>query len=229
MQTDSRYARNLGAITPQEQEKLKTCRVCLIGCGGLGGFLAEYLGRLGVGYITAVDADRFEIHNLNRQLLSREDNLGQSKAKAVKLRMEQINRAVQVNPVEQYFSSANAAELISGHHLVLDGLDNVPCRLLLQKVCGELGIPLVHGAVEGWYGQIVTVLPGDDTLSRLYPQAKSSYPTNASPSVLSFAPAFVASVQAAEATKLLLGREPALRNQMLFADLLSNSFDILPL
>lgn len=230
MQTESRYARNLGAITLQEQEKLKTGRVCLIGCGGLGGYLAEFLGRMGVGHITAVDPDCLEQTNLNRQLLAQENNLGQFKAEEIKNRMEQVNPSVQVRSVVTHLTGENAAQLIAGHDVVMDGLDNIPARLTLQRVCRELGIPLVHGAVEGWFGQVTTVLPGDDTLSRLYPGFAESDPVGARhPSVLSFAVGMVASVQAAEAIKLLLGKELSCRNQVLFLDLLANSFDALPL
>lgn len=230
MQTDPRYARNLGAIIPQEQEKLKKSRVCVIGCGGLGGYLAEFLGRMGVGHITAVDPDLFEATNLNRQLLSREDNLGKSKSEAVKERMVQVNPSVQVMAVKAYLTADNAAQLIAGHDLVLDGLDNIPTRLILQRVCREQNIPLIHGAVEGWFGQVSTVLPGDDTLSRLYPGFEESGSLGSrGPSVLSFAAGMVASVQTAEAAKLLLGKELSCRDQVLFIDLLSNSFDLLPM
>ena len=230
MQYDPRYERNLGAITHQEQEKLKTSRVCLIGCGGLGGYLAEFLGRLGVGHISAVDADHFEVTNLNRQIMAREDNLGTSKAESVKERMAQVNPCVSVRAIEVTLTAANAAQILSGHDIVLDGLDNVPTRLVLQRVCRELGIPLIHGAVEGWFGQVATILPGDDTLSRLYPGfEETDSGTSHHPSVLSFAAGMVASIQAAEAVKVLLKRTPSLHDQMLFIDLQSNSFDILPL
>ena len=227
---DPRYVRNLGAISPEEQEKLKTCRVCLIGCGGLGGYLAEFLGRVGVGNITAVDGDRFEQSNLNRQLYAREDNLGQSKAEAVKARMAQVNPEIQVRPVETLVTPENAARIVAGHDLVLDGLDSIPVRLVLQQVCGELGIPLVHGAVEGWFGQVATVLPGDDTLSRIYPGGGEAYEARpGGPSVLAFAAGLVAAMQAAEAVKLLLGRQPSFRNKMCLVDLLSGSFDEIPI
>lgn len=230
MQTEPRYVRNLGAITLHEQEKLKTSRVCLVGCGGLGGYLAEFLGRMGVGCITAVDPDCFEMSNLNRQVLARENNLGQSKAEELRTRMARVNPNVQVRSVVTCLNADNAARLIEGHDLVLDGLDNIAARLTLQRVCRELGIPLIHGAVEGWFGQIATVLPGDDTLSRLYPGfGESDSVDSRHPSVLSFAACMVASVQAAEAAKLLLGKEPSFRDQVLFLDLMSNGFDILPL
>ena len=221
-----RYARNLGPMTPEEQTLLASRRVCIVGCGGLGGFLAEYMARLGVGYLTVVDGDTFDQTNLNRQMLSNAENLGQPKASEAKKRLALINPQVQVQAADRFLTAENTAELLAGHDLVLDALDSVPHRLILQRTCTELKIPLVHGAVEGWFGQVTTVLPGDDTLSRLYPSGQNS---TASPGTLVFAPALVASLQASEALKLLLGKEPSFRNKILFADLLSNHFDCFPL
>lgn len=226
---DLRYARNIGAISEAEQEILRNARVCIVGCGGLGGFLLEYLGRIGVGHITAVDGDRFDPTNLNRQLLSSLETLGQSKAETAKERLSRINPEVDVTAVAQFLTPENGAAILDGHHLVLDALDSIPHRMTLQRICRELEIPLVHGAVEGWFGQITTVLPGDESLCRLYPGATEDSTGAQSTGTLAFAPALVASIQAAEAVKLLLGREPILRGQVLFADLLQNHFDIMPI
>ena len=224
-----RYERNIGAITQAEQETLQNARVCIIGCGGLGGFLVEYLGRLGIGHITAVDGDGFDRTNLNRQLLSEEGNIGLSKAAQAKDRLARVNPSVEVTALEQFLEAENAAGILAGHHLVLDALDSIPHRLMLQRVCKELEIPLVHGAVEGWFGQVTTVFPGDESLCRLYPGCTEATPPERGVATLSFAPAFIASLQAAEAVKVLLNKEPLLRNKVLFADLMANRFDVLPL
>ena len=229
MEDSLRYARNLGSITRQEQEQLRSRKVCVVGCGGLGGFLLEYLTRMGVGHITAVDGDRFDPTNLNRQILATEDNLGISKAAEAKNRLARVNSDVQVTAVEQFLTAENAAQILAGHHLVLDALDSIPHRLMLQRICRELQIPLIHGAVEGWFGQVTTVFPGDDTLCRLYPGCSEETIPERGAATLSFAPAFIASVQAAEAVKVLLHREPTLRGKVLFADLLQNHFDTMPI
>lgn len=223
------YERNIGAITEGEQTALQSARVCIVGCGGLGGFLVEYLGRLGIGHITAVDGDRFDRTNLNRQLLSEEGNIGLSKAAQAKERLKRVNPSVEVTAVEQFLTAENAAEILTGHQLVLDALDSIPHRLMLQRVCRELGIPLVHGAVEGWFGQVTTAFPGDNTLCRLYPGCTEETPPERGAATLPFAPGFIASLQTGEAVKVLLGREPLLRNKVLFADLLQNHFDIMPI
>ena len=226
---DLRYARNIGAITPAEQVTLQKARVCIVGCGGLGGFLVEYLGRLGIGHITAVDGDRFERSNLNRQLLSEEANIGASKAAQAKEHLRRVNGSVEVTALDQFLTAENAAEILAGHHLVLDALDSIPGRMILQRICKELDIPLVHGAVEGWFGQVTTVFPGDDTLCRLYPGCNEATPPERGASTLSFAPALIASVQTAEAVKVLLEKAPLLRGEVLFADLLQNHFDTMPI
>lgn len=222
-----RYQRNLGILTPDEQSRLLKSRVCVVGCGGLGGFLIEYLGRMGVGHITAVDGDGFDITNLNRQILSTEKVLGKSKALQAKERMAQVNSQVHVEAVEQFLTAENAQTILAGHDLVLDALDNIPRRLMLQRFCAQLGIPMIHGAVESWYGQVATVFPGDNTLLRIYPGHTESEAPGTIAGTPAFSPALVAALQAGEAVKLLAGREPGLRGKVLFADLLANQFDLL--
>lgn len=228
MKDSLRYERNLGAITREEQALLQRKRVCIVGCGGLGGYLAEYLARIGVGSLTVIDGDRFDRTNLNRQLLATEDNMGLSKAAEAQKRIGRIRSDLAVTAVEQFLTDENAAALLAGHDLVLDALDNIPHRLMLQRTCADLGIPLVHGAVEGWFGQVTTIFPGDNSLSRLYPGCSEETAPERFSSTLSFAPACIASVQAAEAVKVLLGKEPSLRGKVLFADLLQNRFDVMP-
>lgn len=224
-----RYQRNLGPLTPEEQNRLRESRVCVIGCGGIGGYLIEHLGRIGVGHITAVDGDCFDVTNLNRQLLSTEANIGCAKALAARKRMEAVNPTVEVTAIEEFLTEENAVSILQGHDVVIDALDSISLRLLLQEVCAGLEIPLVHGAVDGWFAQVCTVLPGQDLLSRVYPSHTPGSRREASPPVgtLPFVTGLVASVQVSEAIKLLLGKEPLLTGKILFADLLTNQFDIL--
>ena len=226
---EERYSRNLGAITREEQNILLSKRVCIVGCGGLGGWLIEYMARIGMGSLTVIDGDRFDVTNLNRQLLSSEETLGFPKAAEAKSRIARIHPDLSVTAVEAFLTGDNAAEILAGHDLVLDALDSIPGRLMLQRICAELGIPLIHGAVEGWFGQVTTVFPGDDSLRRLYPGCTEDTTPEKGSATLSFAPGFIASVQAAEAVKVLLGKEAILRGKVLFADLLHNRFDRMPI
>lgn len=227
---EERYTRSIPAISEAEQKTLSAAKVLVAGCGGLGGYLIEYLGRLGVGEITAVDGDVFEPSNLNRQLLSAPSLLGKSKAAAAKERMAAVNPSVTVRAVEAFLTADNAAGLVAGQDLALDALDSVPARLLLADACTEAGVPLVHGAIRGWWVQAAVVMPGSGLLRRLYAEKGPSGP--ASPeerTSLPFTPAFCAAVQAAEALKLLTGRPSALEGRLLLSDLRRMDWDILPL
>ena len=221
-----RYLRNLGALTPEQQHSLSRMRVCVVGCGGLGGHLIELLARLGVGHLTVVDGDCFDSTNLNRQLLCTQDRLGTSKASAAKQHIAAVNPLVTVDAVCCHLTRDNGVDVLTGHDLVMDGLDSGAARRLLQHFCAQLEIPIVHGAVEGWGVQISVVYPGDDTLSRLYPEGS---PECKPGGTLAPVVAFAAALQVSEALKVLLDTAEPLRGKILFADLLSNRMDILPI
>lgn len=210
-----RYERNR-IFSPAEQELLAEKKVAVIGCGGLGGYLIEMLGRLGVGYIVAIDGDGFDETNLNRQLFCNENSIGSSKAIAAGLHMAVVNSEVDVISVCENLTEENAARHLAGCDLVLDGLDSVGSKLMLQRICRKLDLPMVHGAVGGWFGQVTTIFPGNDTLSMIY---EDGCEVSQEEGNVSFTPAVVAGIQAAEAAKVLLGYEDVLQRKMLFIDL----------
>ncbi len=220
-----RYERNIGAISEEEARILRKKRVCVIGSGGLGGFVLEELLRIGVACITIVDMDEFSVSNLNRQLLCRADNLGQPKVAAAKERGELVNAEVEVVALNVRLTEENIKEIIGGHDIVIDAVDNVPTRLLLGEFCGRLNIPLMHGAIQEWYLQASLVMPGSQLLKTLYGEASGE----SSLSCLAFTPAICASIQVAEAVKYLLGRECSLIGKMLYMDLLYMDVDIIEL
>ena len=217
----ARYQRNRTAMSVTDQLILFRSSVAVIGCGGLGGYVIEELARLGVGRLVVIDPDVFEEHNLNRQLLSSPADLGTPKVDAAVRRIGDINPAVTVVPQQLAFSSGNGAELLSSCRLVVDALDNIAVRLELAETCARLGIPLVHGAIAGWYGHIATVLPGDATLRDLYACHGGEKGIEQQLGNPSFTPAVVASLQAAEACKLLLGMGTTLKGRTLMIDLLT--------
>jgi len=221
-----RYLKNIGPLTPEQQRRLQKARVCVIGCGGIGGYTAEHLCRLGVGHLTLVDGDCFDPTNLNRQLFCTEEAIGKPKVFAAKERLARINSRTQAEAVFTFFTEENADSLLLGHDLVIDGLDRPQTRLILQAACRQLKLPLVHGAVEGWGVQVCTVLPGEDALSRIYPAAAASAPGEGT---LSFVAGLAGALQAAEAAKLLTSAGAPLTGRILFADLLAGRFDVLPL
>lgn len=225
----ARYQRNRGMLSTQQQGQLFRSRVAVIGCGGLGGYVLEELARLGVGQIVAIDADVFEEHNLNRQLLSTPGTLGQAKVEAAVQRLAEINPAVDVKPVMGQFTKDNGRNLLGGMDCVVDAVDNVTARLDLEAVCCELRMPLVHGAIAGWYGQVATVYPGEGTLQKLYRHWTGGKGIEQQLGNPSFTPAVIASLEVAEVCKVLLGEGTLLRNRKLSVNLLDMQVEEVPL
>jgi molybdopterin/thiamine biosynthesis adenylyltransferase len=220
-----RYRRNRETVSVTDQLRLALSRVAVVGCGGLGGYLIEQLARLGVGTLVLLDPDVFEEHNLNRQLLSSPAHLGAAKVDVARERVASVNPAVEVVAHRVAFSRGNGRELLSGCSAVLDGLDNVLVRRELSAACAELAVPLVHGAIAGWYGQVAVQLPGGDLSPLLRPTSAGGKGVEVKLGNPSFTPAVVASLQVAEAAKVLLDRGTPLAGRALFVNLLDMQFD----
>jgi len=220
-----RYQRN-GIITYEEQLLMKQKKVCVIGCGGLGGYIIEMLSRFGIGTMSVVDGDVFDATNLNRQLLSTINTLGKSKAFTAAERVETIDSSLTIQVVATILDRENASDILKGHDVVVDALDSNSARLILLDACKELNIPLVHGAIGGWFGQVSTVFPEDEFIrSRVRGMANKGIEKQiGNPS---FTPACIASIQVAEIIKVLLGRGELLREKIMFIDLLNNEIEIL--
>lgn len=221
----ARYQRNRKTITTLLQRKLLQSKVAVIGCGGLGGYIIEELARLGVGTIEAIDPDIFEEHNLNRQILCKVSDLGKPKAKVAKTRVKAINPAIKVIPIVKPFSQENGIELLKGMDVVVDALDSVPTRIELAECCAALNVPMVHGTIGGWYGQITTQLPSDKTVQMIYRNCKDSKGVERMLGNPSFTPAVIASLEVAEVCKLLTDQGTLLRKKMLFINMLDMEID----
>ena len=215
MNLRGRYERNAPAISVSEQEMLGKKRVLVAGCGGLGGYVIEFLGRTGIGHITAVDGDLFEESNLNRQLLASEEALGRPKAQVARERMLTVNPDVKVTAINRYITAVNAAEIIDGHDVIVDALDNGQTRLILSAAARNVGIPVVSGAIGGWYGRVLVLYP-DDNADFLW-RGDSPPPAGN----LCATAACVASVQASETLKILLGKPGILHGRMLDINMLT--------
>lgn len=213
-----RYDRNR-IFSMSQQAELSDKKVAVIGCGGLGGYAIEMLARAGVGHIVCCDGDYFSESNLNRQLLSSEKNMGFSKARVAAEHITEINSEVHTSVFNTFITEENCDEILEGCHLVIDALDSVGSKLMLQRICRAKDIPMVHGAIGGWFGQVTTVFPGNDTLSLIYEDGEEVSEEDGNPS---FTPAVVAGIQVSEALKVLLGYEDVLMRKMLFIDLFNN-------
>lgn len=225
-----RYIKNMKALSEEDMKKLHNSKVCIVGCGGLGGYIIEMLGRIGVGYITAIDGDNFDETNLNRQLLSHTGNIGRNKAEEAMKRMELVNPHITVHPVKEMLSEENALILLKDHDVIVDALDNISSRRILRHYSSVLNIPMVHGAIAGFYGQVSTIYPGDKTFDYIYPNDDSiNKGIETELGNPSFMPPLVASIEVAEVIKILLNKGNLFKNKALFIDLLNNSFEVVDL
>ena len=220
----ARYERNIPSLTEAESQLLRTKKVAVIGCGGLGGYIIEQLARLGIGTIRIVDGDVFEESNLNRQLFSDVTVLGKPKTEVSQARIAAVNPDVKVEALHGYLEEDNALEFLRGCDAVVGALDNIYTRRVLERNCEELGIPYVYGAIHGWVAQAAVDMPGQRLIEKIYPEGS----TFKDKSSLSFTPGLCASLQTALCVKLLVGR-PVQTGTIFYFDMLEQEFETIPM
>ncbi len=224
-----RYERQVMLWGVEGQERLRASTVAVIGVGGLGSNAALLLALEGVGRLILVDHDVVEESNLNRQPLYRPGDVGKPKAEVAAKRLEEINPEVSVEAHVlrvSWETLDDTKSVIAGAHVVIDGLDSWEARHALDAAAWEARKPLVHGAVEEWRGQATTIIPGRTMCLRcLVPRPTPPRPVPVAPPIVSI----IASVQALEATRILLGWEPLLANRLLYLDASRLAFEMLAL
>jgi len=218
-----RYLRNRDSLSVQDQLKLAESSVAVVGAGGLGGTVIQLLGRIGIGKLAVVDCDVFDETNLNRQAFCTRDWVGQPKALAVQAQLKSINPAVEVDAHVIRLDSINGPEILAGCQVIVDALDNVKDRLILETLAKRMGVPFVHGALAGFEGQLLTVFPEDPGLKQIYGSGEESGSAANRPEFLlgvpSITPSLVATLEAMEVLKILLNRGTPFRNKMVYIDL----------
>ena len=219
-----RYIRNIPALSEADCTLLLSKKIAVIGCGGLGGYLIEQMARIGVGELVIVDGDNFDVSNLNRQLLSNPNTIGESKAHTAAQRIQHINPDIKVHVYPDMLTAENADILISGCDAVLDGLDNIASRKILKQACKKASIPYIFGAISGWVSQAAISMPDDDLIELIYPEQTQI----SDKSALSFTPAFCASMQTALCIKLLTGRTVQ-TGTIYYFDLLHQEYEEIPI
>lgn len=232
----SRYSRQtlFEPIGVQGQKRLLQSRVAVVGMGALGTVLANHMVRAGVGFVRVIDRDFVEASNLQRQMLYHEEHAaeGLPKAAAAAETLRRINSGVTVEPVIADLTWANAEELLSDVDLVLDGTDNFQVRFLINDVCVKHGIPWVYGGGVSANGMTMPILPGETPCLRCLfdtAPAPGSVATCDTAGVIGPIIHIVASYQAVEAMKILVGAHDKVRRTMLNVsiwDYSTNSIDI---
>lgn len=200
-----RYDRQLllDEIGPSGQVKLKNAKVLIVGAGGLGSTISLQLAAAGVGTLRIIDHDRVSLSNLNRQILHTVSDLDKFKVDSAEETLQRLNPHIRIETVIDSIRQQNATQLADGCNLIIDALDNLPTRMILNKVAIDLNIPFVHGAINGFEGRVLTVLPGKSAclqcmMHRPVKSAEAKFP------VLGVAPALIGALQATEAIKCLL-------------------------
>ncbi len=204
------------------QEKLKKAKVFLAGVGGLGSPVAIYLTAAGIGTLRIADHDKVELSNLNRQVLHWEENIGQRKTDSAADKLRKFNTGIKIETIAETITEANISQLVGDSDLIVDAMDNLPTRYLLNRTAIEKGIPFFHGAVYGFEGRVMTVLPGKTAcLNCLYHGA--SVPKEKFP-VIGVTPAVIGCIQATEVIKYIVGLGELLTNRLLNYDALQMKF-----
>ena len=197
------------------QEKLKGSRVVIAGTGGLGSPIAIYLTAAGIGMIRMIDHDEVALSNLNRQILHGEEDVGRKKVDSAKAKLRNLNSTVEIEAIAETITEGNVSKLVDGCDVIVDAMDNLPTRYILNRCAIEKKIPFFHGAVNGFEGRAMTIIPGETACLRcmyrgLVPPAK--FP------VIGVAPAVIGSIQATEVIKYLAGIGKLLTNRLLIFD-----------
>jgi molybdopterin-synthase adenylyltransferase len=231
----SRYNRHtrLRFIGEHGQERIEKARVFVAGVGALGSLISMLLVRAGVGFVRIADRDQPELHNLHRQILYDETDLetGLSKVRLAERKLKAANSNVRIDARECAIGPDNVDSLCDGVDLVVDALDNILTRYLINDVILARGIPYVFGGAVEAVGNVMTIIPGETACLRCLwpdPVVVANHPTAAQVGVLSSAATAIASIEVSEALKIILGRNDDLLRGLLVVDLWRSTFQIAP-
>ncbi len=227
-----RYSRHLllDKVGEQGQEKLKAAKVLVIGAGGLGCPVLQYLTAAGIGTIGIIDFDEVDETNLQRQVLFSVSDVGTNKALAAKNRLEQLNQFVQFNIFQEKLTTQNALDLFNQYDIIVDGTDNFSTRYLVNDACIKTNKPLVYGAIYKFEGQVSVFNYNNGPSYRcLFPEAPSagSVPNCSEIGVIGVLPGLIGTQQANEVIKIILGiGEPLAGRLLMFDALQANQFTV---
>lgn len=219
-----RYARNINMpeFGMEGQMKLLKSRVLVIGAGGLGSPVLEYLAAAGVGTIVVADGDTVSLSNLQRQVVHDTAGIGRNKALSAKERLNGLNPDVEVVAIERFVDADEMARLAVDADIVVDATDNFDSKFMINDTCVALGKPFVHGGIFRYRGQVMTCIPGHACYRCVFPEAPEMTGEPAGP--IGVLPGVIGSLQAAEVIKYLTGSGELLVDTLLLVDLLEMQF-----
>jgi molybdopterin/thiamine biosynthesis adenylyltransferase len=211
------------------QKKLSEARVAVVGVGGLGSICSLYLALAGVGYLRLIDPDTVAIHNLHRQILYNPDEVDQPKAEVAAKLLRKKNRLIKVNAIVEKVDAHNVESLLEGVDAVVDCLDNIPARYLLNRTCVKLGIPYIFGAVMGLEGNLAVFNPPETGCFECTMHNHSVGSEKKVFGIIGATAGIIGSMEAMETIKLIAGIGSNLAGKMLVCDFTDMSFTTVPL
>lgn len=224
----SRYSRQIfiEEIGLEGQKKIIISKVLVVGAGGLGSPVIQYLAAAGVGTLGVIDFDEVELHNLNRQIIHTENRVGLSKVKSAETFVKELNHQVKLIGIEEKINKENAEEIISQYDVIVDGSDNFSTRYLVSDTCIKLHKTLVYGSILGFSGQVAVFNHnGSKNLRDIFPEPPfdEDVPDCDSLGVLGALPGMIGSMMALQTLKIITNL-PVSVNQLTLVDTLSWRF-----
>jgi molybdopterin/thiamine biosynthesis adenylyltransferase len=224
-----RYSRHiiLKEVGGKGQERLLNGKILIIGVGGLGSPIALYLAAAGVGTIGIADADKVELSNLQRQIIHHTKDIGRGKVISAKEKMAAMNPDVTVKTYDMRINAGNIKAVIEDYDFIIDATDNFASKFLINDAAVLSGIPFSHGGILQFYGQTITVKPGNSPCYRCIfptPPPEDLIPKCSQAGVMGVLPGVIGSIQATEALKFLLGAGDLLTGRLLTYDALHMKF-----
>jgi molybdopterin/thiamine biosynthesis adenylyltransferase len=210
----------LNELGVKGQQKLAKSKVAVVGVGGLGTVSSLYLSLAGVGHLRLIDQDTVETANLHRQILYSLDDLHYPKAEVAAKRLEKLNPLLTVEPVSENVNAGNVEKLLAGVNLVVDGLDNMSTRYLINRACVKMGVPYVFGAAIGIEGNLSVFAPPETgCLECLLPNMSDNDLMKCDTrGVVGATPGIIGAMQAMEAIKVLTGMGSPLKGKLMVCD-----------
>ena len=210
-----RYKRQIMLFGTDGQERLKKAHIFIAGAGGLGSPASIYLAVAGVGTITLADMDVVDQTNLNRQILHFDRDIGKKKTASAEEKLHALNPDITINAIDVRIEESNAAKLIGNADGIVDAMDNYPTRYLLNDIAIAKNIPLFHGGIRGFYGQVTTIIPGiTPCLKCIFPKPP---PQEVFP-VVGVTPGIIGTIQANEVIKYFVGSGDLLTDRLFIWD-----------
>jgi adenylyltransferase/sulfurtransferase len=218
-----RYSRHLviPELGEEGQRRLAQASVLVVGTGGLGSPCLYYLAAAGVGRLGLVDCDAVELSNLQRQILHNTDDIGRPKTESAVEKLHTLNPEVVLEPHQTFFGPENALDLVSGHDLVVNAVDNFAARFLVNDACVQAGKRLVEGAILAFIGRVMTIDPRRSACYRcVFPEVPGADDvlSPAQAGVFGPVPGVIGAIQAAEAIKIVTGAGLPLYDRLLEVD-----------